>query len=129
MIYQAQTAKRCAETGLRCRKRRLATSNEQWLHLSAGEVDVMDSLQTLMGLTLLVCIVLNFQLAMALFAESVAANGNTDMTAVNAVVDTVLVILVTYLGLMGAWTTADSIFFYNQNKVYHEKQFYLLPVS
>ena len=68
----------------------------------------MDSLQSLMGLTLLVCTVLNFQLAMALAVESVA-DGNTDMAAVNAVIDTVLVNLVTYLSLMGAWTAADSI--------------------
>ena len=107
----AQTAKQRAETGLRRRKRkRLATSNERWLHLSAGEVGVMDSLQSSMGLTSLVCTVLNFQLAMALAVESVA-DGNTDMAAVNAVIDTVSVNLVTYLGLMGAWTAADSILF------------------
>jgi hypothetical protein len=58
----------------------------------------MDSLQSSMGLTSLVCTVLNFQLAMALAVESVA-NGNTDMAAVNAVIDTVSVNLVTYLGL------------------------------
>jgi hypothetical protein len=33
------------------------------------------------------------------------------MAAVNAVIDTVSVNLVTYLGLMGAWTAADSILF------------------
>ena len=33
------------------------------------------------------------------------------MTAVNVVVDTVSVNLVTYLGLMGAWTAANSILF------------------
>ena len=71
----------------------------------------MDSLQLSMGLTLLVCTILNFQLAMTLVVESVAANGNIDMTAVNAVADTVSVNLVTYLGLMGAWTTANSILF------------------
>ena len=71
----------------------------------------MDSLQSLMDLTSLVCTVLNFQLAMALVVESVAADGNTDMTAVNAVVDTISMNLVTYLGLMGAWTTANSILF------------------
>ena len=61
----------------------------------------MDSLQSLMDLTSLVCTVLNFLLAMALAVESVA-DGNTDMAAVNAVIDTVSVNLVTYLGLMGA---------------------------
>ena len=107
----AQTAKQHAETSLHRRKRkRLATSNERWLYLSAGEVGVMDSLQSLMGLTSLVCTVLNFQLAMALAVESVA-DGNTDMVAVNAVIDTVSVNLVTYLGLMGARTAADSILF------------------
>jgi hypothetical protein len=55
----------------------------------------MDSLQSSMGLTSLVCTILNFQLAMALTVESVA-DGNTDMAAVNAVIDTA------YLGLMGA---------------------------
>ena len=70
----------------------------------------MDSLQLSMGLTSLVCTVLNFQLAMALAVESVA-DGNTDMAAVNAVIDTVSVNLVTYLGLMGAWTAADSMLF------------------
>ena len=85
----AQTAKRCAETGLRRRKRKcLATSNERWLHLSAGKVGVMDSLQSSMGLTSLVCTILNFQIAMALAVESVA-DGNTDMAAVNAVINTV----------------------------------------
>jgi len=69
----------------------------------------MDSLQSLMDLTSLVCTVLNFQLAMALVVESVAVDGNTDMTAVNAVADTISMNLVTYLGLMGAWTTANSI--------------------
>jgi len=69
-------AKRRAETGLRRRTRkRLATSNERWLHLSAGDVGLMDSLQSLMGLTSLVSTVLNFQLAMALVVESVA-DGN-----------------------------------------------------
>jgi len=63
----AQTAKQHAETGLRHRKRKhLATLNEQWFHLCAGKVGVMDSLQLLMGLTSLVCTVLNFQLTMAL---------------------------------------------------------------
>jgi hypothetical protein len=47
---------------------------------------------------------------MALAVESVA-DGNTDMAAVNAVIDTVSVNLVNYLGLMGAWTAADSILF------------------
>ena len=70
----------------------------------------MDSLQSSMGLTSLFCTVLNFQLAMALAVESVA-DGNTDMAAINAVIDTVSVNLVTYLGLMGAWTAADSILF------------------
>ena len=70
----------------------------------------MDSLQSSKGLTSLVCTVLNFQLVMALAVESVA-DGNTDMAAVNAVIDTVSVNLVTYLGLMGAWTAADSILF------------------
>jgi hypothetical protein len=70
----------------------------------------MDSLQSLMDLTSLVCTVLNFLLAMALAVESVA-DGNTDMAAVNAVIDTISVKLVTYLGLMGAWTAADSILF------------------
>ena len=68
----------------------------------------MDSLQSSMGLTSLFCTVLNFQLAMALAVESVA-DGNTDMAAVNAVADTISMNLVTYLGLMGAWTTANSI--------------------
>ncbi len=45
---------------------------------------------------------------MALAVESVA-NGNTDMATVNAVIDTVSVNLVTYLGLMGAWTAVNSI--------------------
>ena len=45
----------------------------------------MDSLQSSMGLTSLVCTILNFQLAMALTVESVA-DGNTDMAAVNAVI-------------------------------------------
>ena len=70
----------------------------------------MDSLQSSMGLTSLVCTVLNFQLAMALAVESVA-DGNTDMATVNAVIDTFVMNLVTYLGLMGAWTAADSILF------------------
>jgi hypothetical protein len=70
----------------------------------------MDSLQSLMDLTSLVCTILNFLLAMALAVESVA-DGNTDMAAVNAVIDTISVKLVTYLGLMGAWTAADSILF------------------
>ena len=70
----------------------------------------MDSLQSLMGLTSLVCTILNFQLTMALAVESVA-DGNTDMAAINAVIDTVSVNLVTYLGLMGAWTAADSMLF------------------
>ena len=70
----------------------------------------MDSLQSSMGLTSLVCTVLNFQLVMALAVESVA-DGNTDMAAINAVIDTVSVNLVTYLSLMGAWTAADSILF------------------
>ena len=48
---------------------------------------------------------------MALVVESVAADGNTDMAAINAVIDTVSVNLVTYLGLMGAWTAADSMLF------------------
>ena len=61
----------------------------------------MDSLQSSMGLTSLFCTVLNFQLAMALAVEA----------AVNAVIDTVSVNLVTYLGLMGAWTAADSMLF------------------
>ena len=68
----------------------------------------MDSLQSLMGLMSLVCTILNFQLVIALAVESVA-DGNTDMAAVNAVIDTVSMNLVTYLGLMGAWTTANSI--------------------
>ena len=56
----APAAKRLAETGLRRRTRkRLATSNERWLHLSTGEFGVMDSLQSSMGLTSLVCTVLN----------------------------------------------------------------------
>jgi hypothetical protein len=77
----ARAAVRRAVTGLRRRKRkRLSTSNERWLHLSAGEVGVMDSLQSSMGLTSLFCTVLNFQLAMALAVESVA-DGNTDMDA------------------------------------------------
>jgi hypothetical protein len=78
----------------------------------------MDSLQSSMGLTSLVCTILNFQLAMALAIESVA-NGNTDMAAVNAVIDTVSVNLVTYLDLMGAWTAADSILF---NIPQHEEE-------
>ena len=45
----------------------------------------MDSLQSSKGLTSLVCTVLNFQLVMALAVES-AADGNTDMAAVNAVI-------------------------------------------
>ena len=107
----AQTAKQRAETGLRCRKRKhLATSNKRWLHLSAGKVGVMDSLQSSMGLTSLVCTVLNFQLVMALAVESVA-DGSNDMAAINAVMDTALVNLVTYLSLMGAWTAANSILF------------------
>jgi len=88
----------------------IATSNKQWLHISAGKVGVMDSLQSLTGLTSLICTVLNFQLAMALAVESVA-DGNTDMAAINAVIDTVVMNLVTYLGLMGAWTTADTMLF------------------
>ena len=47
---------------------------------------------------------------MALAVESVA-DGNTDMAVVNAVIDTVVMNLVTYLGLMGAWTAADSMLF------------------
>jgi multisubunit Na+/H+ antiporter MnhF subunit len=70
----------------------------------------MDSLQSSMGLTSLVCTILNFQLAMALAVESVA-DGNTDMAAVTAVIDTVVMNLVTYLGLMGAWTAANSMLF------------------
>ncbi len=107
----APAAKRCAETGLRRRTRKcLATSNERWLHLSASNVDVMDSLQSLMGSTSLVCTILNFQLAMALAVKSVA-DGNTDMAAINSVIDAVAVNLTTFLGLMGAWTAADSILF------------------
>ena len=63
-----------------------------------------------MGLMSLVCTVLNFQLAMALAVESVA-DGNTDMAAVTAVIDTDMMNLVTYLGLMGAWTAANSMLF------------------
>ncbi len=70
----------------------------------------MDSLQSLMDLTSLVCTVLNFQLTMALADESVA-EGNTDMATVNAIIDTVVMNLVTYLSLMGAWTAADSMLF------------------
>ena len=107
----APAAKRRAETGLRRRTRkRLATSNERWLHLSAGNVGVMDSLQSLMGSTSLVCTILNFQLAMALAVENVA-NGNTDMAAVNSVINAVAMNLTTFLGLMGAWTTADNMLF------------------
>ena len=107
----APAAKRRAETGLhRCTRKHLATSNKQWLHLSAGDVGVMDSLQSLMGSTSLVCTILNFQLAMALAVESVA-DGNTDMAAVNSVIDAVAMNLTTFLGLMGAWTAADSMLF------------------
>jgi len=46
------------------------------------------------------------------------------MTAVNVVVDTVSVNLVIYLGLMGAWTTANSILFdIPQHKEEMTKQF------
>ncbi len=48
--------------------------------------------------------------AMALTVKSVA-DGNTDMAANNAVINTVLMNLVTYLGLMGAWTTANRMLF------------------
>ena len=68
----------------------------------------MDSLQSSMGLTSLFCTVLNFQLTMALAVESVA-DGNTDMAAVNSVIDAVAKNLTTFLGLMGAWTAADSM--------------------
>ena len=85
----APAAKKRAETGLRRHTRKhLATSNKRWLYLSAGNVGVMDSLQLLKGLTLLVCTILNFQLAMTLAVESVD-NGNTDMASVNAVIDAV----------------------------------------
>ena len=107
----APAAKRSAETGLHCRTRKhLATSNERWLHLSAGNIGVMDSLQSLMGSASLVCIILNFQLAMALAVESVA-DGNTDMATVNSVIDAVAMNLTTFLCLMGAWTAADSMLF------------------
>ncbi len=39
------------------------------------------------------------------------ADGNTDMAAVNAVIDAVAMNLTTFLGLMGAWTAADSMLF------------------
>jgi hypothetical protein len=47
---------------------------------------------------------------MALAVESVA-DGNTDMAVVNAVINTVVMNSVTYLGLMEAWTAADSMLF------------------
>ena len=60
---------------------------------------------------------------MALAVESVA-DGNTDMAADNAVINTVLMNLVTYLGLMGAWTAADSMLFdVPQRKEEMTKQF------
>ena len=62
----APEAKQRAETGLRRHTRKcLATSNKRWLHLSlsAGEVGVVDSLLSSMGLTSLVCTDLFFVFA------------------------------------------------------------------
>ncbi len=47
---------------------------------------------------------------MALAVESVD-DGNTDMAAINSVIDAVAMNLTTFLGLMGAWTAADSVLF------------------
>ncbi len=47
---------------------------------------------------------------MALTVKSVA-DSNTDMATNNAVIITVLMNLVTYLGLMGAWTAANRMLF------------------
>jgi hypothetical protein len=44
---------------------------------------------------------------MALAVESMA-DGNTDMAAVNAVIDAVAMNLTTFLGLMGAWTARTA---------------------
>jgi hypothetical protein len=62
----ALEAKRRAESGLRrYTRKRIATLNKRWLHLSlsAGKVGVMDSLQPSMGLTSLVCTNLFFVFA------------------------------------------------------------------
>ena len=63
-----------------------------------------------MGSTSLVCTILNFQLVMALAVESVV-DGNTDMAAINAVIGAIAMNLTTFLGLMGAWTAANSMLF------------------
>lgn len=107
----ARNASRRLSNGLRRRvPKRRATPNERWLHLSAVDVSMQGTLQTMWYLAATFCNVTSLILAVVLAVESVA-NGDANMTVIDDAIETLIFILSTYLGMDNMLTTIDAMLY------------------
>jgi len=106
-----QAPKRRALTGCRRRKsKHQATPNKCWLHLGARQAGQMRTIQSVMAMTSLFCMSLN-QLRAVILAAGTVVTAQADLAILDAAFNSVMVTLITFLGLLQTTHVADTVLF------------------
>ncbi|KAL9189077.1 hypothetical protein ACHAXT_011567 [Thalassiosira profunda] len=107
----APRAKRRAANGARRRTTlRRVSANDRWLHLSAGDIDVRDTLQTIWGWTSIAASFSALLLALAVVVEDVAGPG-ADMAAIEEMIELFGISTISCMSLLEVWTALDTALF------------------
>ena len=112
LICRPPPAKHCTKTNL-CRRKpkRQATPNEHWLHLSSGKADLLFALQVTLATISTHITSLMHLLMLILAVETMVDADNLYIDIIDVVVNSIVFVLMSFLGLLRAVRVADGVLF------------------